>query len=195
MDRFHTFTPQLIIEATAGCDRNCPGCYAANRFLKGKPSILFKKYPELFLNPSFLAEALTALSKQVGSKFDVLSFRGGEPSLHPLLIDLLKIARSVSDRIYLETHGRWALNGDDTHLREVLRACTITDTIVKVSFDQMHGMSVLELKTITELLDRNSVNWVVAITEVTVEETKRTQELCFWVPSEKIILQSKIGLY
>lgn len=188
MNGIRCFRPDLIVEVTTVCDRQCAGCYAPNNVSGKDPAQLLAEKPEWFLTTVALETTLRELHAESSIAESEISVRGGEPTRHPGLPDLLRsLRRSSSGPLYLETHGRWALTGSE-HLFDVLRE---TDTIVKISFDQMHGLSPSALKQITESIEREDIRWCVAITEATSEEWAVSRKSCSWVNDDHIIVQRK----
>ncbi len=155
----NSFNPNLVIEATSVCDRACIGCYAPNVVSKKTSTKLFSSNPSLFLLPENLALAIADMS--LAGK--IVSIRGGEPTRHPLLPELLKILAKTGARLYLETHGQWLV--DEENSKSLLRALASTDTNVKISFDSMHGTSPEELSKMIVTLRANEVCHSLAITE------------------------------
>lgn len=183
MSGFRAFNPDLIVEVTGICDRACAGCYAPNLISKFSPEELFREKPEMFLT----AEQLNFTLNGLKTKIESVALRGGEPSRHPYLADLLAVAHQHSKKVCVETHGRWVLNEAES----LTQVSAKLGTILKISFDRMHGLSADELRTITDRLSKVRVEWIVAITEATESEFIKTRELCNWIPNEKIIYQKK----
>jgi len=185
VNKFRTFNPDLIVEVTGVCDRACAGCYAPNLISQFTPEELFLTKPEMFLTTKQLTTTLTELT----SKPESIALRGGEPSRHPFLTDLLDVAHKYSRNVFVETHGRWILN--KTESAHIIQTCAKLGTVLKISFDRMHGLSADELLAITNRLTQGSVDWVIAITEINENEFTMTRNLCDWIPTEKIIYQKK----
>lgn len=196
MDKTPTpFEPAVIIESTSFCDRACNGCYAANKVSRESPHSLLEKNPEAFITPGSTELALESILSETEafSENTILSIRGGEPSLHPEMPRILsKIRSKWRGQIAFETHGRWILKedgraaSDTSALIEAIEKETIQ---VKISFDQMHGLSAADLRRATDILDMRRIQYRVAITESSFEQFKRTRELCSWVNDEKVIYQ------
>lgn len=82
-----------LIEVTSSCDLNCPLCFAQS----GKHNFLsyseFNKMLDFFVNSE-------------GGKADILQISGGEPTLHPQILDFILLARSKNiDYVMLNTNG------------------------------------------------------------------------------------------
>jgi len=137
MSAYPTFSPDLVVEVTTACDRQCAGCYAPN--VVGSPQDL-RQRPELFVKPEQLKNSLEPLKdKNVRS----IAIRGGEPTIHPQLEDVLTIVHSISREVYLETHGKWLLNPVRAAKLETMSRL---GTVVKLSHDPMHDSSEPELR-------------------------------------------------
>lgn len=180
-----SFLPDLIVEVTSTCDRKCAGCYAPNVISKENATTLFESSPELFLNPNTLERALSSIH---GAEIQSIAIRGGEPSRHPLLLDLARISRCYSESVFIETHARWIQDAGAIALLESLKSLNVT---LKISFDQMHGLSPFVLKTLTSKLEEVGIRFVIAITEFTTDAFSKTRQLCAWLKDEQIIFQRK----
>ena len=185
---FKSFKPDLIVEVTSVCDRRCSGCYAPNVVSKNDAEALYKQSPSLFLTTEKLE---VALKNNLHLQMSSIALRGGEPSRHPKLIELIKAVRAFSKSdVFVETHGRWILENTDSTL-DLLKVCKDTDTILKISFDKMHGLKSEKLKDILDRISLHSVRYAIAITENSEIEFSVTRELCSFVPNDKIIYQPK----
>lgn len=189
MKTYKSFQPDLIVEATSVCDRACAGCYAPNLISKFSPIDLYKAKPELFLAPAALEKSLLTLS-DAGIKPCTIAIRGGEPSRHPLLSELLTIAHRFAETVFVETHGRWII--ENTESNELLDSAEKLRTVFKISFDRMHGLSSAQLTEITARLSNHE--WAVAITEKDEKEFLETRAMCAEIPDSKIIFQKKASL-
>ena len=185
MKGFRKFQPDLIVEVTGVCDRACSGCYAPNMISKFSPVELYRVKPEMFLTSDRLDDVLSGLK----SNADSIAIRGGEPSRHPYLTDILRIAHKKAKQVYVETHARWVL--DESQAANILTVCSDLGTTIKVSFDSMHGLSANDLKAITDRLSTAKIQWVVAITENTEDKFLAIRALCPWVLDNRIIFQKK----
>lgn len=189
-----SFTPELIVEATSVCDRQCAGCYAQNYLSKRSRNALYEKYPELFLSIEELETAIHSIALDIKERVNILSIRGGEPTRHAQLLELLEVAHAFSHFVYLETHGRWVISkapDDIEYAQRLMEGIARLGTIVKISFDHMHGLDVSHLKLITEKLTRNSVSWMLAITEEKEEDFFKVLNSCSWVQPTQAFYQAK----
>lgn len=186
MNSYRTFQPDLIVEATSVCDRNCVGCYAPNLISKFSPLDLYRAKPELFLSPEVFEKSLLKLTDEK-QKLEALSIRGGEPSRHPFLSELLQIAHRHARTVYVETHGRWILENSEPNT--ILNTGKELRTIFKISFDQMHGLSAEQLREITQRLSDHE--WALAITEKDEAAFLETRVLCGEIPDQQVIYQKK----
>ena len=182
------FQPDLIIEATVVCDRSCPGCYAPNVVTRKDPEELLKSNPGFFLKLDKLDEVLEKLNLEA-RKTKIVAIRGGEPTRHPEIQKILMAVHDYAEEVYLETHGHWLLQPS----RSILRTCHDLGTIVKISYDSMHGMSSKQLKECCSILDLQQVSWKVAITEVSEEKFHDMRKNCQWVPEEYVFFQRKVS--
>ena len=187
MTNHGSFNPDLIVEVTSVCDRACAGCYAPNVIATGSPQEIYDSSPNLFLNPVVLQHTL----EQLDSMPSHISLRGGEPTRHPLLSELIGLLSAVSTSVYLETHGRWLLPKSVRPYKNLINALIENGTTVKLSFDSMHGLSKDDLKTITDILGVNDISFLIAITESNDNAFESARSRCDWIPDSKIIIQHK----
>ncbi|HEX8721342.1 MAG TPA: radical SAM protein [Pyrinomonadaceae bacterium] len=192
---YFEFNPELIVEVTMVCDRACQGCYAPNLVSRGRAQAALARHPELFLKPEVLSGRLSEIASSLKRQLTSLSFRGGEPTRHPELPALIALSLRFTRRLFVETHGRWLLPGQDAGPEpgEALRVLARQGVTVKVSFDSMHGTTAAELKELLGRLDRQGVNWLVAITEPDAESFLARRELCGPVADSKIVRQLKVA--
>ncbi len=182
----NTFQPDLIIEVTGACNRACAGCYAPNVVAKDASEV-FEKRPELFLKSVALNNALSGIFSPVA----IAAIRGGEPTLHPEIATLLKTTANRADHVYLETHRRWLMAEDFIPYMELLEVIKSSGIIVKISFDEMHGLKANELQRIVHFLNWHDVDYRIAITESNLADFMATRSLCSFVKDERIIYQPK----
>ena len=78
--------PNLSVILPVGCNAKCDFCYWSPDF-------------------GLTTDRFEFISKTLPEAFNQVSITGGEPTLHPLLIDYLNIARNRFDKIVLNTNG------------------------------------------------------------------------------------------
>ncbi len=180
----NTFQPDLIVEVTGACNRACSGCYAPNVVAKDSTEV-FAKRPELFLKTEALNDVLSEMVP-----VEIASIRGGEPTLHPELPSIINMVAIRAKEVFLETHARWLMEENFIPYLGLLKAIKDNGTIVKISFDKMHGLKAEELQRITHFLNWHDVDFRIAITEPTLADYMETRSLCGFIKDEKIIYQS-----
>lgn len=185
--RLAVFAPDLIVEVTSVCDRACPGCYSPTLRTKEAPELTFLEHPEMYLG----AEPLDAVLEELGGVVRTVSLRGGEPSRHPLLAELVAVARLRGLEVIIETHARWVLD-DHERTTRWLMAFADPGVSLKVSYDRMHGLKPMELQRVLGRLDGAGVRWSIAITEPTFDAFLKTRAQCHGVPDERIVFQHKV---
>lgn len=193
IDHF-AFRPELIVEVTVVCDRACLGCYAPNVIVKNDHDLTFKERPGFYLHQETLLTKLNKITSTINRPLSSLAFRGGEPTCHPQLPDLIKIGLQYTDQLFVESHGRWVLStSPDTgiDIQQVLTALNQPNVVLKVSFDSMHKISNIELEEALDVFDRNGVKWLVAITESGEQQLAEQRARCSWVPDSRIVFQKK----
>lgn len=141
----HTCLP--IIEITDYCNMSCPVCLAANSDSRHMPVEKFKKI-------------IDNLLKAEGS-FDLINLSGGEPTLHPELLEIVETAsRPEILNVSISTNGRAFLRDKDLLAKLVDR-----NVFISLQFDGFHDDAYLELRgeklleeklEILELLERAS---------------------------------------
>jgi len=183
-----TFQPDLIVEVTSACNRACSGCYAPNVVSNKKAQDLLESDPGLFLELNKLRSMVELWDLEIPS---TISVRGGEPSLHPHLTEILNTLQYLTTEIILETHGRWLLSKNRNDYVDLIDFAARRKITIKISFDSMHGLSALDLKEMTDLLELKEIPFLIAITESTHEEFLQSKNLCSWISDEKIIFQNK----
>lgn len=183
-----TFSSDLVVEVTSACNRACNGCYAPNIVSNKSAEELIVKDSSLFINVAKLRELIHAWPT---FQPEVVSIRGGEPSLHPLLPNIIFELTKFNSEIFLETHGRWILEKDKTPYQALINALAMSRSIVKISFDSMHRLNPSDLKVMTDYLSASGISFVVAITERTDSELVASRNLCSWVPDNRIYFQHK----
>ncbi|MEP7040982.1 MAG: radical SAM protein, partial [Chloroflexota bacterium] len=85
----------LLLDVTEHCNLNCPTCFAASGTNVGR----YARLPHIL-------RTLDASIEREGGKIDVLMLSGGEPTVHPDIVELIQAAveRNVT-RVLLNTNG------------------------------------------------------------------------------------------
>jgi uncharacterized radical SAM superfamily Fe-S cluster-containing enzyme len=102
----------LLVDITENCNLNCPTCFAES-------GTGVNKYARL----DHIMRALDAAIQREGGRIDVLMLSGGEPTVHPDIMEIIKeaTARNVT-RVVLNTNGvRIARDDKFTQLLSKLR--------------------------------------------------------------------------
>lgn len=154
------FLPDLIIEVTNGCNMICKGCYAPNVLVSD--SATHKK------QISQLQLQVLKHNWPENKLINIVSVRGGEPSLNPELPEILVFLATKTKEIYLETNGTWILNND-----RLLKSIVATRTKVKLSLDKMHKSNNSQFDQWKNKLESIGALYCVAITEFTHEDFKK----------------------
>ena len=182
------FKPDLIVEVTSVCNRACNGCYAPNVVSKDSAQELMKKDSNLFLDVDKLQALIDGWDT---FSPDVISVRGGEPSLHPELLAIVRMLSTLGQNVVVETHARWLLGNERNQYISFIEGLRNTKGIIKISFDSMHGLKSIDLKEITEFLDDYGISYIIGITEKTYEEFFIKRLACNWIEDSKIYFQKK----
>ncbi len=182
------FTTDLVVEVTSACNRACDGCYAPNVVSNKPAEELIVKDPELFINVSKFRRLINDWPT---FQPEVISIRGGEPSLHPLLPNIIFELTKFNSEIFIETHGRWLLERDKTPYLALINALAMSRSTVKISFDSMHRLNPSDLKVMTDYLSVSGIRFAIAITERTDSDLLAARNLCSWVSDDRIYFQYK----
>ena len=85
----------LLMDVTEHCNLNCPTCFAASGTNVGR----YARLPHIL-------RTLDASIEREGGKIDVLMLSGGEPTVHPEIVEIIQAAveRKVT-RVLLNTNG------------------------------------------------------------------------------------------
>lgn len=85
----------LLVDVTEHCNLNCPTCFAASGTSVGR----YARLPHIL-------RTLDASIEREGGKIDVLMLSGGEPTVHPEIVEVIRAAveRKVT-RVLLNTNG------------------------------------------------------------------------------------------
>src|SRR5207247_5316573 len=92
----------LLLDITENCNLNCPTCFAAAGTGVGK----FARLPHI------LRSLDTAIARE-GGRVDVLMLSGGEPTVHPEVLEIIEAATErQATRVSLNTNGLWIVRAD-----------------------------------------------------------------------------------
>jgi uncharacterized radical SAM superfamily Fe-S cluster-containing enzyme len=107
-----------VVPSTSQCNLDCPICYTIN-----------KNDDAFHLSPARFAQVLEHL-KRDHEELDIINFTGGEPTMHPQLLELLRQARDAGiRRLTISTNGLKLLDED------YVRALASVDARVILSLD------------------------------------------------------------
>ncbi len=132
--QIHADELKLRILMKDGCNQNCTFCL--NDF-QPKP----KPGKEKFLNKDIAEKAIRQYVKSFKGKYPLqVYFSGGEPTLHPDLIDLMKLSKSLGCRVTLNTNGNFPddledelkKNSDVIHVGTYGKSKKHADKIVRI---------------------------------------------------------------
>jgi uncharacterized radical SAM superfamily Fe-S cluster-containing enzyme len=84
-----------VVTITSACNLECPICYVHN-----------KNDAPFHMEPEELGRILARLSEAKGGDVDLVNFTGGDPTLHPRLLELIEMARDAGvHRVSICTNG------------------------------------------------------------------------------------------
>lgn len=144
-----------IIEVTENCNMRCPTCFANSSVGRS-------------LELGQVESMLDAFVKYEGNP-EVVQFSGGEPSIHPQIIDMIRAARARNIKIVMLNSNGIRIARDE----DFVRALAETDVTVYLQFDGfkkdaheiLRGEDVRETKKLAlENLSKHGVNTVLACT-------------------------------
>ncbi len=147
---WHENGPNLpVFSITNACNLDCPKCFTYNR----KDKIYYMSEKEMRETVAFLLNTR--------AEYDLINITGGEPTLHPNLMAILRIAKN--DRI-----GRITMNSNGMRLaedEELVRELKKLGVYVILSFDtlsgetsvKIHGKDIVDakFKALEKLADHN----------------------------------------
>ena len=157
-----------LIEVTNNCDLKCPLCYANSGTGEHLALEKIDKMLDFFIDSEF-------------GNAEILQISGGEPTSHPQIIEIIKLAKSKSIKyIMLNTNGL-RLADDDEFVKELsqftggfeiyLQFDGLSDGIYR----QLRGRNLVEIK---QQAINNLIKYKIPITLVsTIERGVNNQEL------------------
>jgi hypothetical protein len=143
----HKRSVMPVVPITSACNLDCPICYTVNRNV------------DPYVMPR---EAFAALLEQLKGRdeLDIINLTGGEPTLHPELPALLRMAREAGvRRLTVSTNG---LRLSDAYVQE-LAACDARVVLSLDTFDDAIDEEMLGARTVKhklgvlDLLERHDV--------------------------------------
>lgn len=96
-----------LIDVTEVCNLNCPNCYASS----GKGKHLDLKQIETMMDELVACEG----------KLDVLQISGGEPTMHPQILDIIKMARKKPIRMVMMNTNGIRIARDKSFVKELAK--------------------------------------------------------------------------
>ncbi len=168
-----------VIPITSACNLDCPICYTVNK--NDDPHMLSREH---------FAQILAHLKRQ-HDDLDIINFTGGEPTLHPLLSEFLKMSREAGiRRLTVSTNGIKLKNEEYT---KELAAADVRVVLSLDTFDDEVDMAMLGAKTVKmklgvlELLEKHDVTTTILPAVATGLNDKDVGKLFDLVMSKKNI--------
>src|SRR5688572_4499983 len=138
-----------VVPITSACNLDCPICYTVN------------KNDDAFMLSKESFQAMLDHLKQQHDELDIINFTGGEPTLHPLLPEFLRMSRAAGiRRLTVSTNGLKLKH--DEYVKE-LAECDARIVLSLDTFDddvdmKMLGATTLKAKTkALDLLEKHDV--------------------------------------
>lgn len=136
-DGFYLHTPPLVwIELTRRCNLTCKHCYISGGDARA--------------NEMEAGQFFSLLDELAEMNVWAVAFTGGEPTLHPFFVELVRHARQRGLLVGIATNGL-------TLSRELLGALPTDGVIISVSLDNLHfadKQEEVEFAHITEVINR-----------------------------------------
>ena len=127
-----------VIPITSACNLDCPICYTVN-----------KNEDAHMLSKESFQKTLDHITKH-GEEVDIINFTGGEPTLHPELPELLRMARRAGiRRLTISTNGLRLK--DEAYVKE-LAECEARIVLSLDTFDDETDMKLLGATTVKRKL-------------------------------------------
>lgn len=164
MEIIENFQPDLVIETTNACDKQCLGCYAPNVLVNDKITDRFDIVKNL--EPNQLRSIWSQL--ELPLKIEVISVRGGEPTLNPHIVDILEFLRDKADNLILETNGDWILKSS-----KLINELDHKSVNIKLSADRMHGSILNRVESQLQILQKHQFITLLAVTAESFTEFEK----------------------
>lgn len=128
-----------VVTITSACDLNCPMCYVHN-----------KNDNAFFMSREEFSLVVKRLVQNAGGDLDLINLTGGEPTLHPELLDFIEIChREGTHRVSVCSHGL-GLNKNPEMLsglaRLGARIALSFDTFDSATDQRLNGVRSVEAK-------------------------------------------------
>lgn len=157
-----------LIEVTNQCDLNCPVCYAQ---AGGKSTLDIKK----------ISEMMDFYQDSEFGKAEILQISGGEPTTHPDIIEIIKLARKKKFKyVMLNTNGLRIAKDEEFvrrlgKFKERFEIYFQFDGFGKKTYEHLRGRDLLQIK---EKAIQNMSKYKIPITLVcTVEKGVNDSEI------------------
>src|SRR5262245_51969295 len=141
-----------VVTITSACDLDCPMCYVHN-----------KNEDAFFMSRDEFARVIDHLVEGADGDLDLINLTGGEPTLHPEIVDLIRICQNAGiHRVSLCSHGLGLAKNPELlsglaelHGRIALSFDTFRDSVDK----KLNGVRSVDAKLrALELLDEAGVD-------------------------------------
>jgi 7,8-dihydro-6-hydroxymethylpterin dimethyltransferase len=157
-----------LIEVTNNCDLKCPTCYASSGNGDFLPLEKIEKMLDFFLDSEF-------------GNAEILQISGGEPTTHPQIIDIIKLARGKKIKyVMLNTNGL-RIAADENFVKELSQFVGGFEVYLQFDgfddkiYEHLRGRSLSEIK---QQAIKNLTKYKIPITLVsTIERGVNDQEL------------------
>ena len=141
-----------VVTITSACNLNCPVCYVYN-----------KNNGAYYMDKSELKDILAHLETDENGEFEVINFTGGDPTLHPEMLDFIEISKSHGiHRVSICSNGI-RLAQDESMVRRLSelegRVALSYDSFEDEVMEMMSGaaLQAIKLKCL-DLLEEHSVD-------------------------------------
>jgi hypothetical protein len=149
----HTQKVRLpVVTITSACNLECPICYVHN-----------KNEGAFHMGVDELRQVLTHLKAEHGDELDIINFTGGEPTLHPHLLEILELSHQAGiHRVTVCSNGV-RLARDEALVKRLgelgVRIALSFDTFEKDADYAMQGAHLVDLKLrCMDLLEKHDVD-------------------------------------
>lgn len=141
-----------VVTITSACNLECPICYVHN-----------KNEDAFHMGVDELAQVLAHLKAEHGGELDIINFTGGEPTLHPHLLDFLELSHKAGiHRVTVCSNGV-RLAKDEALVKRLgelgARIALSFDTFQPDADFEMQGAHLVDLKLkCMDLLEKHDVD-------------------------------------